>query len=110
VVIPGYHSQTTGVWTPEVTSEVDISGNISNITIKELSFLDPNLFNMGDRKISLMTDYGLAVGDRIKIYEDQAGEDITEWQVLGKKGFSNLLNVKMGVARDTFYMKRLLDS
>lgn len=107
VVTPGYTDQTTKAWVAETTSEKSITtAHVSDITIKELDYLEPGLFNRGDRKIAVFAGTGLVVGDRVKIIENSGGTDISEWIVKSKLNASNLLSKHAGVRRDTFYLKR----
>lgn len=106
VTTPGYTNQTTKAWVAETTTESTITAHVSDITVKELSYLEPRLFNIGDRKLTVESSEGIKVGDRIKISEESTDTEVSEWIVKSKQNSSVLLSKRIGVARDTFYLKR----
>lgn len=108
IVIPGYTSQSTGEWVLESSSDMIIRGHISDISIKDLTYLEPGMFALGDRKISLDKNIGLVVSDYIKISEDADDSEVTEWFVKARQNTSALLSKHAGIARDTFLLKRKL--
>jgi len=106
VTVTAESTSSDGTYVPEVTAETSISGHVSDINLKELLLMEPGVFQIGDRKISLETSIGLAVGDRLKIVE-LTGEE-TEWLVKAKQQTSGLLSKYAGVSRESFYLKRKL--
>lgn len=103
IVIPGYTSQSTGEWVAEVSSDMIITGHVSDITAKELAYLDPGLFTIGDRKISLDKTIGLNLGDYVKITEGSDGEETT-WYAKSKQAVSMMMSKHAGSLRETFLL------
>lgn len=104
-VTPGYTNQTTGEWIPETTTETTISAHVSDVSQKELSYLDPGLVAQGVRKFACERSVGLAVGDKVKITE-MDGTTETEWIVHAKQFSTGLLQKHAGVDREIFLLKR----
>ncbi len=104
-VTSGY-TDSSGNFIEEVTVESVIKGNVSDITEKDLAFIDPALVAKGARKISVDSSYGLIVGDRIKITE--VSGSITTWTVHTKQHGSNLMSKYAKVSRDTFLLTRII--
>jgi hypothetical protein len=103
-VTPGYTNQTTGAWVAETTEETAITAHVSDISIKERSYLEPGLVERGVRNLSCDSSLALAVGDRVKITE-LAG-DTSEWMIHTKKISSGLLARHAGISRESFVLKR----
>ncbi len=106
-VTAGYTQQTgvnAGEWVPETTTETAISAHVSDVTQKELQYLDPGLVLQGVRKLACERSVGLAVSDRIKITEMDGTE--TEWIVHAKQFSTGLLQKHAGIDRETFLLKR----
>jgi hypothetical protein len=103
-VTEGYTDQSTGDWIPESTSETSIEAHISDISWKERQYLDDSVIEKGTRKLSCSSDIALAVGDRIKITEEDSTE--TEWIVNAKLSESNLMEQYLDSSRSTFLLVR----
>lgn len=107
-VVPGYTQQTgsnAGEWVPEITTETAISAHVSDVSQKELQYLDPGLVLRGVRKLGCERSAGLAVGDRIKVTE-MDGVTETEWIVHTKQYSTGLLQKHAGIDRETFLLER----
>lgn len=102
-VTPGY-TDTSGNWVPEATSTTTILGHVSDLSLKELAYIDPSIVAAGTRKISVESSVSLVPLDRITIVE-LAG-DTTTWIVVSKMHASTLLKKHAGVSRETFLLKR----
>jgi len=103
-VTEGYTDQSTGDWIPESTSETSIEAHISDISWKERQYLDDSVIEKGTRKLSCSSDIALAVGDRIKITEEDS--TVTEWIVNQRLSETNLLNSYLSESRETFLLTR----
>ena len=102
-VTPG-STDASGNWVAEVTVETAISGHLSDLTQKELSFIDPAIVQAGVRKLVTDKSVGLAVNDRIKVTEPSG--EITEWMIHAKQSYSGLMDKHVGIKRETFLLKR----
>jgi hypothetical protein len=103
-VTEGYTNQSTGVWVPESTSETSIDAHVADVTLKERQYLDPGVVERGVRKLTCDSSVTLAVGDRIKITEEDS--TVTEWLVNSKMSESNLMNQYMNVTRTSYLLIR----
>jgi hypothetical protein len=103
-VTEGYTNQTTGAWVPESSSETSIAAHIADVTLKEREYLDPGVLEKGVRKLTCDSSVTLAVGDRVKITEED--ETISEWLVNSKIRESNLLDQYVGVSRITYLLEK----
>lgn len=105
-VTPGYPDQSTGEWVPEVETPTAIQGMIQTISLKELQKLEPGILSVGDRKLTVLKTAGLQVGDRVKIYEDSGGTEITEWAVCAKQDAPNAGFASLSLDFETFLLAR----
>jgi uncharacterized protein YkwD len=101
-VTEGYTNQSTGEWVPESTSETSISAHISDISLKERQYLDAAVLEKGVRKLTCDSSVTLAVGDRVKITEED--DTASEWLVNSKMHESNLMDQYVGVSRITYLL------
>ena len=104
VVTPGYTVQSTGVWVPETTVTTKINAHVSDLSIEEKRLLDPGIVEFGARKIAVESSVSVNPGDRIEIYEDQAGTKITEWVIESQIYNIGLLDRHASVDRNTYLM------
>ena len=104
VVTAGGTTQSTGAWVDESVVESAISGHVSDVTLKEMQFLDQGLIDAGVRNLAVDTSVGLKLGDRIKITEPDAS--VSEWNIESKSYHPGLLNKHAGVSRETFLLRR----
>ena len=105
-ITEGHTDQNTGEWVPGSEDIVDLKGHISDISIEELSRMEGSMLSPGDRKLIVDRDYGIEIGDEIRIYEDESGADITSWQVVAIQNFKNIIEKYTGEKRVTIYLKR----
>lgn len=103
-VTEGYINQSTGEWVPETTSETSITGHVADVTLKERQYLDPGVVEKGVRKLTCDSSVALAVGDRVKITEED--ETVSEWLVNSKMQESNMMDQYLGVSRITYLLVR----
>jgi len=103
-VTPGYTDQATGNWIPESTAETEIQAHITDISLKERQYLDPGVVDKGVRKLICESSIAIAVGDRIKITEEDS--TITAWFVNSKISESNLMNQYMNASRISYLLIR----
>lgn len=99
---PGY-SDSSGNWVFEQTSETEISAHISDISVKEMQYLDPGIVERGTRKLSCEESTDISVGDRIKITELD-GTTETEWLVNSLLSSTGVLNSHLNISRQTFLL------
>ena len=104
VVTAGYTTQSTGVWVPESTASTAIDGHVSDLTVKELKYIDPGIVAIGVRKLAGEADVTFNAGDRIQIYEDVSTS--AEWLVESKLNASGVMNRHAGINRNTYLLKR----
>lgn len=105
VAVTAGYTDVSGNWVAEVTVDTTVSAHISDVSQKELSYLDPGLIAQGVRKLACERSVGLAVGDRVKITE-MDGTTETEWIVHAKQYSTGLLQKQAGIDRETFLLKR----
>lgn len=104
IVTPGYTNQTTGAWVSESTVTTVIDAHISDISLKELRYIDPGIVERGARKLACKASVTLNPGDRVEIYEDATGALITEWQVESHLNKSGLMNKHVGINRNSYLL------
>jgi len=95
----------SGNWTDPVEVETSISGHVSNLTEKEIAYVEPSLREKGVRKFSCEQSVGLELLDRIKITEADASE--TTWEVHSREGFTALLSSLAEINRETFLLRKI---
>ncbi len=103
-VTPGHTDQPTGDWIAPVEVTTEIKAHISDLSLKELSFIDPAIVSIGTRKLACESSIGMKPEDRVLITE-LFGEE-TEWIVVQKLYASGMLNKMAGVSRESFLLKR----
>jgi len=91
VVAGGSANQTTGKWTKETTSSIEICGSIGRagqskdaLNIELLTFLAGGQFKTGDQYFICHSDCDISLNDIIEVYEDVAGSLKTYWRVIAK--------------------------
>ena len=104
IITAGYTIQSTGVWVPESTVSTAIDGHVSDLTVKELKYIDPGIVAIGVRKLAVEADVTFDVGGRIQIYEDSTIS--AEWLIESKLNASGVLNRHAGINRNTYLLKR----
>jgi hypothetical protein len=103
-VTEGYTNQSTGAWVPESSSETSIDAHVADVTLKERQYLDPGVVERGVRKLTCDSSVTLAVGDRVKITEED--DTTSEWDVNSKMSESNLMDQYLGVSRITYLLEK----
>jgi len=103
-VSSGGTNQGSGDWVAPTEVTTTIKAHISDLSLKELSFMDPAIVSAGSRKLACEASIGMKPEDRVLITE-LTGEE-TEWIVVQKMYASNLLNKLAGVSRESFLLKR----
>ena len=103
-VTVGHTDQSTGEWVAPVEVPTTIKAHISDLSLKELSFMDPAIVSAGSRKLACEASIGMKPEDRVLIIE-LTGEE-TEWIVVQKMYSSALLNKIAGISRESFLLKR----
>lgn len=92
VTAGGSTNQSTGEWTPETTSAVEICGAVgrgvaqgSKSTVAaDLERLAGGQFETGDQYLICHSDCDVALNDIIETYDDTAGTTKTYWRVISK--------------------------
>jgi len=92
VVAGGSANQTTGKWTKETTSSIEICGSIGHGTDKgstgmraeDLIQLAGGQFKTGDQYFICHTDCDVSLNDLIEVHEDATGSSKTYWRVVTK--------------------------
>ena len=108
-VVDGYNQDyhythpSSGVWVPSVGTRTAISGHLSPVTEKELSFLADSVQESGARKLAVDTDIAINTGDRIEITEPDS--TITTWYVIQEIATTNVLSLA-NINRKSFYISR----
>uniref|UniRef100_A0A6M3M0L7 Uncharacterized protein n=1 Tax=viral metagenome TaxID=1070528 RepID=A0A6M3M0L7_9ZZZZ len=100
----GHTDQSNGNWIEPVEVTTNIKAHISDMSLKELSFMDPAIVSIGTRKLACEASVAMKPDDRVLIIE-LAGEE-SEWIVVQKMYASNLLSKVAGVSRESFLLKR----
>ncbi|MBN2734730.1 MAG: hypothetical protein JXQ82_07740 [Methanomicrobiaceae archaeon] len=77
VITEGHTNQDTGAWIPGTESTAAITGNIEDITLRDLRQYPEGLVDAGDRRI--FTAAKLSPGDRLQVTEPDG--TVTEWIV-----------------------------
>jgi hypothetical protein len=104
-LIAGY-TDSNGDWVAETNTEIPIYGHVSDLSLQELRFMNPVLVTTGVRKIALLNNVGLQVGDRIRITELNSEE--TTWHVQQKQYVPAILQSVININRETFLLKRVI--
>lgn len=104
IVTAGYPNQTTGAWVPETTVTTAIDAHMSDMSIEELRYIDPGIIERGVRKLACESSVTLDPGDRIEVYENEAGTITTEWKVESLLNRSGLLNRHAGINRNSYLL------
>ena len=98
IVTEGHTDQETGEWIPGTETTAAISGNIEDISLKELRQYPEGLVEAGDRRI--FTGAKLLPGDRLQVTEP--GGTVTEWIVKTLEESYQMF----GEARAAYLLKR----
>lgn len=97
-------NQQTGEVTPTSSSKpVKIKGHLSDLTQKELSFLEPALIEKGVRKFA--TSENIFIGDILNITESDSS--ITAWNVEQFMNENALFSKYFNEVRKTYLLKRI---
>ena len=99
----GETNQTTGAWEPESQlAAATITGDIQDLTARDIQRLPEGEFHIGDRRI--FTTAVLADGDLVQVTEDTGS--ISEWTVKTLERATHILP-KFGVSpRKVYLLKR----
>lgn len=92
VTAGGGTNQSTGAWTPETTSSIEICGSIGRGTnrgagglrAEDLIALSGGQFKTGDQYFVCHSDCDVALNDIIEAYDDAAGTTKTYWRIITK--------------------------
>jgi len=99
----GHTSQSTGAWVPgSATTAVAITGDIQDLTYRDLQRLPEGEYTIGDRRI--FTAAVLVPDDTLQITEDDG--TVTRWQVKTLEKTSHLLAAQCGISRRSYLLKR----
>jgi len=98
------YTDSSGNWISEIVTETEIAAHVSDLSLKELSFIDAGIVAVGVRKLTCEVSLGLIPGGRINITE--LDTTTSEWLIVQKMHSSGLLSKHMEVQRDTFLLKR----
>lgn len=109
----GNTNQSTGAWTPESTSSIEICGYIGRGTAKgtggmlteDLVSLAGGLFKAGDLFFVCHSDCDVEINDVIEQYMDENGTTKTKWRVVTKlKDLSTYKNL-MGYSQNYWLVR-----
>lgn len=116
VTAGGSTDQSSGEWTPETTSSLEICGSIgragtskSLLNLEDLSALvalPGAAFKTGDLYFICHTDCDVALNDIIEVYEDAAGSTKTYWRVTRKMKTLTTVTTLRGYGMD-YWLVRL---
>ena len=93
----------SGVWVPSVAVRTSLTGHLSPVTEKELSFLGDKVQESGARKLAVDVNIALKTGDQIEITEPDS--TITTWYVIQEIATTNVLSLA-NINRKSFYISR----
>jgi len=106
-IVPGSTTQSTGVWVPAVETETAGTAHVSDLSIQELTYIDPAIVSAGARKMAVESSRAIVPGDHVKITELD-GSTITEWEVVSKMSAGKLFKTYLNESRETFLLRRLI--
>ena len=116
VTAGGGTNQSTGAWTPESTSSVEMCGylgrgtsrGVSGMFAETLENLAGGMFKTGDQMLVCHEDCDVALNDILEVYDDVAGDTKKYWRVITKlkelSTFKNLRGYSM-----MYYLVRMED-
>ena len=84
VTAGGNTNQSTGEWTPESTSSVEICGSIGRGKEQGTTPIMDGQFVTSDKQFSCHSDCDVALNDIIEAYDDVAGTTKTYWRVISE--------------------------
>lgn len=84
-VTGGSTNQTTGAWTAESTSSIEICGALKQVSPEHLKSIEGGQFKEAAKQLISHTDCDIQLNDIIEIYEDAEGSLKTYWRVTEKK-------------------------
>ena len=99
----GGTNQSTGAWTPETTSSVEICGylgrgtsrGVSGMFAETLESLAGGQFKTGDQMLVCHSDCDVALNDILEVYDDALGASKTYWRIITKlKELSTFKNLR----------------
>jgi len=97
----GSTNQATGVWVPGTTPvPVPITGDIQDLTYRDLQRLPEGEYTIGDRRI--FTSAALDPDDTLQVTEDDG--TVSSWQVKTLERKSHLLETMAGVTRRSYLL------
>jgi len=102
-VTPGY-TDTSGNFIPQTDVESSFNAHISDVSIKDLEFLDPAIVETGIRKLACESTIALMPEDEVSIVE-KSGET-TEWIVHEKIYATAFLKKHTSESRESFIIRR----
>lgn len=102
-VTEGHTDQDTGVYVPGSTTRTGISGNLEDLTLKDLERLPEGEYNIGDRKIHT----GAALNEKDELEISEPDGSTSRWQVRTLSNQTSLL-AKRGINRQTYLLKRMI--
>lgn len=105
IVVTQESWDTSGNYTAASETTSAIKAHISEVSLNEKRFIDPNIVSVGVRKITAETSVGLDLHDKIQVTE--LNGDITQWELIEKRSTSLLMNKLIGSSRETFLMKKV---
>ena len=103
-VTPGY-TDTNGDWVAATSTETQIYGHLSDLTLEELKYIDPIIVESGVRKLSVSQDYGFKTEDKITVTELDGSE--TEWEIYLKQSASSLMKKYFILNRETYILRKI---
>lgn len=102
-IVPGY-TDSSGNWVPAVETESLFTAHVSDVSAKELEFIDPALVQAGVRKIAVELDIALSLEDQIIVTEKDT--TTSRWIVVSKMYASSVLKKYLDESRETFLLAR----
>lgn len=102
-ITSGYTDQ-SGNWVPAVESDSSFNAHISDVSIKELQFIDPALVETGIRKLACESSIGLMPEDFITVNEKDGST--SDWLVHEKTYATRFLKKYTGEQRESFLLRR----
>ena len=127
-VVPGSTNQEDGEWSPPVETELEITGAIQNISLKDIQRMPEGKFTSGDRKLTSLRYYHISVGDKIRVMDDdfetaptfidpnlfeesvEVTVMYTEWVVVSQKSSHRVKFASINQDFETYFLKRSVNA
>jgi len=100
------YTDDSGNWIPAVYVDSSFSANVSDVSLKDLEFIDPALVETGVRKLSCESTIAILPEDEITVTEKDGSS--SSWVVVEKISATDFLKKFISESRETFLLRRLI--